>query len=379
MSQPGEFLHSCELCDLPGELRCGFDGLFFCREHGNMHSSKKGPSHILHDLAADENWELMFCTLHREQYVFFCENDKQLLCRTCIVKHSGHQMVDIDEGVRMEKENSLQTWMDIAPLEAQIHQTIAAISDSEALVDIEFDKAQSEITGFINQLLAEVEICKESLENNLLALTKSRSQALKQQRSRLERYVELLRNCQTNWDDCIQKKLLSKAVENSSTAAKLLLELQQNDCISLLQEPKPFNLEVNTKTIPDFAQLASVSLIEDFGLEVKEEGNADLVKPNLKTLSKAHRDLRSVILDVRPLSDETDMKALENCVREIRMDDGLVRWGVSELVSIAFGLKMLRIAVILDDEILSTDDLREAVEAKEEFVKSTDVFVSMLI
>ena len=56
----------------------------------------------------------------------------------------------------------------------------------------------------------------------------------------------------------------------------------------------------------------------------------------------------SVMLDVKPWDDETDMKALEESVRSIEMD-GLL-WGSSKLVPIAFGIKKLQITCVIEDD-----------------------------
>lgn len=52
-----------------------------------------------------------------------------------------------------------------------------------------------------------------------------------------------------------------------------------------------------------------------------------------------------VTLDVKPWDDETDMKALEDCVRSIEQD-GLL-WGASKLVPIGFGIKKLQMTLVI--------------------------------
>lgn len=56
----------------------------------------------------------------------------------------------------------------------------------------------------------------------------------------------------------------------------------------------------------------------------------------------------SILLDVKPWDDETDMAALEASVRGIAMD-GLV-WGTSKLVPVAFGVKKLQIQCVIEDD-----------------------------
>ncbi|VVC25385.1 Hypothetical protein CINCED_3A007389 [Cinara cedri] len=79
----------------------------------------------------------------------------------------------------------------------------------------------------------------------------------------------------------------------------------------------------------------------------------------------------SIVLDVKPWDDETDMKQLEQQVRTITMD-GLV-WGASKLVEIAFGIKKLQIMCIVEDDKVSVDALVETIQEFEDFVQSVDI------
>jgi len=80
----------------------------------------------------------------------------------------------------------------------------------------------------------------------------------------------------------------------------------------------------------------------------------------------------TLILDVKPLGSETDMKELENKVRAIEMQG--LRWAGSELVPIGYGIKKLRIISVIVDDLVSTDVLREKIEAMEDLCQSTDIF-----
>lgn len=79
----------------------------------------------------------------------------------------------------------------------------------------------------------------------------------------------------------------------------------------------------------------------------------------------------SVLLDVKPWDDETDMKKMEECVRTIEME-GLV-WGASKLVPVGYGINKLQIMCVIEDDKVSTDELTEKIEAFEDFVQSTDI------
>ncbi|KAI3354502.1 hypothetical protein L3Q82_019019 [Scortum barcoo] len=79
----------------------------------------------------------------------------------------------------------------------------------------------------------------------------------------------------------------------------------------------------------------------------------------------------SILLDVKPWDDETDMGKLEECVRSVAMD-GLL-WGQSKLLPVGYGIKKLQIGCVVEDDKVGTDLLEEAITAFEEYVQSVDV------
>ncbi|CAH0694713.1 unnamed protein product [Spodoptera exigua] len=79
----------------------------------------------------------------------------------------------------------------------------------------------------------------------------------------------------------------------------------------------------------------------------------------------------SIILDVKPWDDETDMKEMENQVRTIEMD-GLL-WGASKLVPVGYGINKLQIMCVIEDDKVSVDLLTEKIQEFEDFVQSVDI------
>lgn len=78
-----------------------------------------------------------------------------------------------------------------------------------------------------------------------------------------------------------------------------------------------------------------------------------------------------VTLEVKPWDDETDMAALETSVRSIKQD-GLV-WGSSKFVAVGYGIKKLQITLVIEDELVSLDELQDKIAEFEEYVQSSDV------
>ncbi|KAM4557314.1 eukaryotic translation elongation factor 1 delta a (guanine nucleotide exchange protein) isoform 1-T1 [Fundulus diaphanus] len=79
----------------------------------------------------------------------------------------------------------------------------------------------------------------------------------------------------------------------------------------------------------------------------------------------------SILLDVKPWDDETDMAKLEECVRSVQMD-GLL-WGASKLVPVGYGIKKLQINCVVEDDKVGTDILEEEITKFEDYVQSVDV------
>ncbi|KAH7911288.1 hypothetical protein BJ138DRAFT_1101182 [Hygrophoropsis aurantiaca] len=118
--------------------------------------------------------------------------------------------------------------------------------------------------------------------------------------------------------------------------------------------------------------------IDLFGEDEEDDAEAERIKAervaayNAKKANKPKTIAKSVVtLEVKPWDDETDMKALEDAVRSIQQE-GLV-WGASKLVAIGFGIKKLQITLVVEDELVSLDELQEKIAEFEDFVQSSDV------
>jgi len=114
----------------------------------------------------------------------------------------------------------------------------------------------------------------------------------------------------------------------------------------------------------------------DMSSEDDEETLAIIAKKNAEKEAKnkgkpAVIAKSSVILFVKPLEAETDMKVVaEKIKKEIVMDS--LQWGDYELLPVAYGIMKLRIICVIEDDKVALDDLTEAIEAMEE-VQSVDI------
>ncbi|KAL4326959.1 elongation factor 1-beta [Arachis ipaensis] len=112
-----------------------------------------------------------------------------------------------------------------------------------------------------------------------------------------------------------------------------------------------------------------------FGDETEEDKKAaEEREAAKKTAKKKESGKSSVLLDVKPWDDETDMKKLEEAVRSIQME-GLL-WGASKLVPVGYGIKKLQIMMTIVDDLVSVDSLIEehlTVEPCNEYIQSCDI------
>ncbi|XP_020274213.1 elongation factor 1-beta-like [Asparagus officinalis] len=113
-----------------------------------------------------------------------------------------------------------------------------------------------------------------------------------------------------------------------------------------------------------------------FGDETEEDKKAAEEREAAKKASSKKKESgkSSVLLDVKPWDDETDMKKLEEMVRSIEMP-GLL-WGASKLVAVGYGIKKLQIMMTIIDDLVSVDSLIEerlTVEPANEYIQSCDI------
>ncbi|KAM9829013.1 elongation factor 1-beta [Syngnathus typhle] len=118
--------------------------------------------------------------------------------------------------------------------------------------------------------------------------------------------------------------------------------------------------------------------VDLFGSDDEEDAEAARLKEERIAAYAAKKSTKpaliaksSILLDVKPWDDETDMAKLEECVRSIQMD-GLV-WGQSKLLPVGYGIRKLQINCVVEDDKVGTDILEEQITAFEDFVQSMDV------
>lgn len=115
-----------------------------------------------------------------------------------------------------------------------------------------------------------------------------------------------------------------------------------------------------------------------FGDETEEEAAANAAREEAAKKAKSEKPKvvgkSSIVMDVKPWDDETDMVKLEECVRSVQME-GLL-WGASKLVTVVAGIKKLQIMMTIVDDLVSIDNLIEdhlTSEPNNEYIQSCDI------
>merc|ERR1712226_1116028 len=120
--------------------------------------------------------------------------------------------------------------------------------------------------------------------------------------------------------------------------------------------------------------------VDLFGSDSDSEDDAEKARVTQERLAAYHAKKAkkpkliaktSVVLDIKPWDDETDMDAMLKTVKTI-VKEGLL-WGASKLVPVGYGINKLRVMCVVEDEKVSIDELCEQIAEFEDFVQSVDI------
>jgi len=120
--------------------------------------------------------------------------------------------------------------------------------------------------------------------------------------------------------------------------------------------------------------------VDLFGSDSDEEEDAEKVRIREERLAayaakKAKKPAliakTSVLLDIKPWDDETDMNAMLASAKTIEKE-GLV-WGAHKLVPVGYGINKLQLMCVVEDEKVSIDELCEQIAEFEDYVQSVDI------
>merc|ERR1712018_214352 len=198
--------------------------------------------------------------------------------------------------------------------------------------------------------------------------------------------IEAVAGGAANADAGVVKKLKDLELENkdlkkvTSDLKAMVLKLENR--VSVLEKGKP---AVAAAPVAKAAPAPAADDDDDddvdlFGSDSESEDDEEKKKRTEERLQAYHAKKAtkkaviaktSVVLDIKPWDDETDMNEMLKNVKTIEKD-GLV-WGASKLVPVGYGINKLRIVMVVEDEKVSIDEVQEQIAEFEDFVQSVDV------
>ncbi|XP_061680352.1 eukaryotic translation elongation factor 1 delta b (guanine nucleotide exchange protein) isoform X3 [Syngnathoides biaculeatus] len=241
-----------------------------------------------------------------------------------------------------------------------------------------------------NAILQDIARARENIQKSLAGSTSSSSTADQELVSRIKSLElenkglnkgSLLFDCPHTC--CVEKHehFVIEDLRASLSKLECRVTALEKSPAALAPAPTPSIHNTNGTTIQQSGCSAAKEVEDDddvdlFGSDDDEEAEK-LKEQRLKEYAerKAKKPTviakSSILLDVKPWDDETDMAKLEECVRSVQAD-GLL-WGMSKLVPVGYGIKKLQISCVVEDEKVGTDMLEEEITKFEDYVQSVDV------
>jgi len=233
----------------------------------------------------------------------------------------------------------------------------------------------------VNAILQDIAKSRQTIQQSLNGAKSALQQAKGRQQKRQHR------NSSSHGDQELVSRMKSLELENQTlhkVVESMRAALQKLESRVAVLEKSPASAAVPCAKAAPVKQVENGDDAEDddddldlFGSDEEDEEAARLKQERVEayTAKKAKKPAliakSSILLDVKPWDDETDMSKLEECVRSVQMD-GLL-WGASKLVPVGYGIKKLQINCVVEDDKVGTDILEEEITKFEDFVQSVDV------
>lgn len=175
----------------------------------------------------------------------------------------------------------------------------------------------------------------------------------------------------------IENKSLKKVTDDLKN---LVLKLENR--VSQLEKGSTGSTPAAAKPAPAKVEEEDDDDVDLFGDSDSEDEDAKAEKERItQERLKAYHEKKSkkptliaktsVLLDIKPWDDETDMKEILKAAKSITKD-GLL-WGASKLVPVGYGINKWQLMCVVEDEKVSIDELCEQICEFEDFVQSCDV------
>jgi len=166
-----------------------------------------------------------------------------------------------------------------------------------------------------------------------------------------------------------------------AAAAAAPAAVEEHKPVEPVAEPKQAAPEPTPEPAAPAASGAAKPADDDdvdlFGSDDEDDAAQEALREKFLAESEAKKKAKgviaksSILFDVKPLDDETDMAELERRVREIALDG--LEWKAGKLEDVAYGIQKLVINCHVEDDKVSTDILEEKLMELEDLVQSVDV------
>ncbi|XP_077981136.1 elongation factor 1-delta-like [Glandiceps talaboti] len=235
---------------------------------------------------------------------------------------------------------------------AQQHSGLVVQGASSSLVS-EIARARKNIQNTLTNAGGTGLAVGLAVENNMVGELKSRLSAVEQENKDLKLVTQNLQNALTK----LQSRV--STLEKSGTPAPPpKVEEEDDDEDEDDDDDDDIDLFGDDEEADAAAEKLKQERLQAYAEKKAKKGPGPVAKSSL-------------VLDVKPWDDETDMKEIEKLVRDISTD-GLV-WGASKLVPVGYGIKKLQIGCVIEDDKVGTDFLEEEITKHEDLVQSMDV------
>jgi hypothetical protein len=127
------------------------------------------------------------CGVHSKDLEAFCENDKVMLCISCIIEndHKNHDLSSIDKAAQKEKTVIQSTINNLSEIKKQVADGLNDVSNISNLITIKANKNVKAVEDFFQQIIGSLLDRKELLKGKITTLLEKETDAIK----KLEDYI----------------------------------------------------------------------------------------------------------------------------------------------------------------------------------------------
>jgi hypothetical protein len=173
------------------------------------------------------------CSVHSKDLEAFCENDKVVLCVSCIIEndHKNHDLSSIDKAAQKEKTVIQSTINNLGSIRRQVADGLNDVCNIFSLITVKANKNIKAVDEFFQQIIYTLNERKELLRNRIATQLEMETEAIK----KLEDYInkQLLKidefiDANSKIDDKTDLEILSSAKVNNQSLGLILSDFPKH-------------------------------------------------------------------------------------------------------------------------------------------------------